>query len=235
MPTHLHSAQRETLHKLTREAAALKGNCSPDRRLGRVHQLSPTPALLGGLLWTGFSYDAASRLETVTDWDSLTTTYVYDKAGRLGTVTLPNGIVSSYEYDDAGRLLSLTHEDDPITFASCGYTYDDVGNRLTADEAVRQPDESSISVEITYEYDPLHRLTAADYNDQTYFHYTYDAVGNRLTETTESGLTTYEYDIARAASRAEGEGQPPDRCGRCRAHLGRQREPARRRCLRIRI
>jgi len=144
----------------------------------------------------GYVYDAASRLETLTDWDSLATTYVYDKAGRLSTVTLPNGIVSSYEYDDGGRLLSLTHEDDPITFASYGYTYDDVGNRLTADEAVRQPDESTASVAITYDYDPLDRLTAADYDDETYFHYTYDAVGNRLTEATESGTTTYVYDDA---------------------------------------
>jgi len=144
----------------------------------------------------GYVYDAASRLETVTDWDSLVTIYVYDKAGRLGTVTLPNGIVSTYEYDDASRLLSLTHEDDPITFASYGYTYDDVGNRLTADEAVRQPDESTASMAITYEYDPLYRLTEADYDDETYYHYTYDAVGNRLTEATESGTTTYQYDIA---------------------------------------
>ena len=36
---------------------------------------------------------------------------------------------------------------------------------------------------IAYDYDPLYRLTAADYNGgTTYFHYTYDAVGNRLTE-----------------------------------------------------
>jgi RHS repeat-associated protein len=49
---------------------------------------------------------------------------------------------------------------------------------------------------ITYTYDPLNRLTAADYSDGTYYHYTYDAVGNRLSETTQDGTTTYVYDAA---------------------------------------
>jgi len=49
---------------------------------------------------------------------------------------------------------------------------------------------------IDYSYDPLYRLTAADYDNGTYFHYTYDAVGNRQTEVTQAGTTNYGYDIA---------------------------------------
>ena len=60
---------------------------------------------------------------------------------------------------------------------------------------------------ITYTYDPLGRLTSANYGDGNYFVYTYDAVGraalpqwsggsNRLTETTQFGTTTYTYDAA---------------------------------------
>ena len=41
---------------------------------------------------------------------------------------------------------------------------------------------------ISYVYDPLGRLTAADYEDATFFHYTYDAVCNRLTQETRPGL-----------------------------------------------
>ncbi len=37
-------------------------------------------------------------------------------------------------------------------------------------------------MEISYTYDALNRLTAADYDTGTYFHYEYDAVGNRLEE-----------------------------------------------------
>jgi hypothetical protein len=50
---------------------------------------------------------------------------------------------------------------------------------------------------ITYDCDPLYRLTAADYSNGAYFHCTYDATGNRLTEDTEVGPpVTYGYDIA---------------------------------------
>jgi RHS repeat-associated protein len=51
-------------------------------------------------------------------------------------------------------------------------------------------------VVIRYTYDPLYRLTAADYSNGRYFHYTYDSVGNRLTETTALGTTNYTYDTA---------------------------------------
>jgi RHS repeat-associated protein len=54
---------------------------------------------------------------------------------------------------------------------------------------------------IDYTYDPLYRLTAADYSGGDYFHYNYDAVGNRLSEEkVVNGLplveTEYTYDIA---------------------------------------
>lgn len=35
---------------------------------------------------------------------------------------------------------------------------------------------------ITYTYDSLSRLTAADYSNDIFYHYSYDSVGNRLTE-----------------------------------------------------
>ena len=39
-----------------------------------------------------------------------------------------------------------------------------------------------VTTVITYTYDSLYRLTAADYDNSFYFHYTYDAVGNRLSQ-----------------------------------------------------
>jgi RHS repeat-associated protein len=53
-----------------------------------------------------------------------------------------------------------------------------------------------VATNIVYDYDPLYRLTAADYADGSFFRYTYDAVGNRQTEVTQAGTTTYTYDIA---------------------------------------
>ena len=71
-------------------------------------------------------------------------------------------------------------------------------NRLSSPNGVALvPTPSLQTTSIAYTYDPLYRLTAADYNGGTsYFHYSYDAVGNRLTEVTQAGTTTYVYDNA---------------------------------------
>jgi RHS repeat-associated protein len=47
---------------------------------------------------------------------------------------------------------------------------------------------------ISYTYDPLSRLTAADYDTGAYYHYTYDSNGNRLNETTHLSITPVVYD-----------------------------------------
>jgi YD repeat-containing protein len=49
---------------------------------------------------------------------------------------------------------------------------------------------------IDYTYDPLSRLTAADYDDGAYYHYAYDAAGNRLNELSNTGVMTCTYDLA---------------------------------------
>ena len=84
-------------------------------------------------------YDDAGRLEVVTDWDSLVSTYTYDRGGRPETVFRPNGLVTSHSFDDAGRLRGLTHTRNGVTFATYDCSHDDVGNRVTAHEWVRQP------------------------------------------------------------------------------------------------
>ncbi len=63
-------------------------------------------------------------------------------------------------------------------------------------------------VTIDYVYDPLYRLTAADYSTGEYYHYTYDAVGNRLTEESKvKGLPSavdYAYDEANRLISVDG-------------------------------
>ena len=49
---------------------------------------------------------------------------------------------------------------------------------------------------IAYVYDPLNRLTEADYSSGEYYHYAYDSVGNRLTEETHLETNLYAYDNA---------------------------------------
>jgi RHS repeat-associated protein len=60
-------------------------------------------------------------------------------------------------------------------------------------------------VTIDYSYDPLNRLTAADYSNSEYFHYQYDAVGNRLQmDSSQDGVVTYQYDAANRLIEAGG-------------------------------
>jgi RHS repeat-associated protein len=68
-----------------------------------------------------------------------------------------------------------------------------------------------VTTTITYDYDPLYRLTGADYSDGSYFDYTYDAVGNRLEQEVCLGgvgcsphLTTYVYDEANRLVNVDG-------------------------------
>jgi RHS repeat-associated protein len=61
---------------------------------------------------------------------------------------------------------------------------------------------------ITYDYDPLYRLTSAEYSTGERYEYAYDAVGNRTvySETTPDGTRTtpYEYDTADRLTSVDG-------------------------------
>jgi RHS repeat-associated protein len=74
---------------------------------------------------------------------------------------------------------------------------------------VPETDYHSIEQTINYTYDPLNRLTAADYGSSKYFHYTYDEVGNRTTQelALNSAVTsiTYDYDNANRLSAVDAQ------------------------------
>src|SRR5260221_920473 len=59
-------------------------------------------------------------------------------------------------------------------------------------------------VTIDYAYDPLYRLTSADYSTGDFYHYTYDSVGNRLTEETQLATKNYVYDEANRLASVDG-------------------------------
>ena len=67
-----------------------------------------------------------------------------------------------------------------------------------------------ISQTITYDYDPLNRLTAADYYGGRFYHYSYDAAGNRTHQVSSACAdcpefnVNYAYDIAQRLSNVNG-------------------------------
>jgi RHS repeat-associated protein len=135
-----------------------------------------------------YTYDAANRMASVSDWLNRTTTYTYDNVGNLTGQANPNNTSVSQTYDAANRLIGLINSSTVSgTIASFGYTLDKVGNRTQ----VVDTDGTT-----TYEYDKLYRLTAVTYPDATSASYQYDAMGNRQVMTATAGVVNYSYDAA---------------------------------------
>ena len=57
---------------------------------------------------------------------------------------------------------------------------------------------------IDYVYDPLYRLTSADYSTGDFYHYVYDSVGNRLSESNQLSVNSYQYDDANKLTSVNG-------------------------------
>lgn len=86
-----------------------------------------------------YVYDPANRLIQVTDWSAAATDYTYDAADRMTGVALPNGVDSTYSYNAAGWLTSIDHSVGLESLSSFQYTYDPVGNRVSAVEVLALP------------------------------------------------------------------------------------------------
>src|SRR5207302_1178072 len=102
--------------------------------------------------------DQANRLATVSDWLSRVSRNTYDAASKLSSVTYPNGAALAFAYDAANRLLQVRNSylgsaDLPLNpVSSFTYILDPLGNRLQATDA---------SGRVTsYSYDPLYQLAS---------------------------------------------------------------------------
>ncbi len=68
-----------------------------------------------------------------------------------------------------------------------------------------EPAAATVTNTISYTYDPLYRVTKANYSSPARtITYTYDAVGNRLIQGDAGKVTTYTYDIANRLMSAGG-------------------------------
>jgi RHS repeat-associated protein len=121
---------------------------------------------------TGQSYDALSRVSSITDPGSGVTTFGYDAEDDLTSVQDPRNLVTSYVYDGFGGLTSQASPDTGTT----ANTYDSVGNLATSTDAR--------GATATYAYDALNRVTSLAYSlsgttDQTLV-FTYDQGANGI-------------------------------------------------------
>ena len=141
-----------------------------------------------------FTYDLVNNLSTVTESDGRTTSYEYDGMGRVVRMEYPHGWVEEYEYDSIGQLLRVTDIDPSqkdMKQQKHIYEYDTCGNMTY--EYMRGNGTGEATVENTYTYDALHRITNVheDYGNDNRS-YTYDSLGN-LTYETAQGNKSVDY------------------------------------------
>lgn len=163
-----------------------------------------------------FAYDTLNRLNQLAWKKSGTSlssfTYAPFPAGNVHTVAELSGRNVTYGYDNNYRLQSETISSDPAgNNGTEGYTYDNVGNRLTLNSTI-----PSLSGAVSYAYDSNDRLSTDTYDNNgntsssSGISYTYDfenrllmkgaivmvydGDGNRVSETVGSTTTKYLVD-----------------------------------------
>lgn len=131
---------------------------------------------------TGFQYDLAGRVNTVTDPRSNSTVFTYDDAGRVSKMRDPLGRDVIYTYDANNQVISVTRADNVKREAR----YDQRGRPTT----MIQPDGSSY----TSVFDGMHLTQTTDESGKTR-KYTYDKHGEIATVTDPAGnVTSYFRD-----------------------------------------
>ncbi len=179
--------------------------------LGRTVQVTIT---VGGINYPFYaSYDANSRLSTVTYPSGFVATYTYTSLGyaqqvsggsqvywtantrdaelRLLTQTAGNGVVTTQSFDPLTDRLTSILAGTGNAVESFSYTYDVLGNVLTRADA-------NESLTETLTYDDLNRITSATVSaniapEKTF---SYNAIGNLLSK---SDVGTYTYPVAGSA------------------------------------
>lgn len=140
-----------------------------------------------------YTYDAAGRLASETDFDGRTRTYRYDAAGQLTARSDALGRTVSYTYDQLGQAVRKDVAGKVTTYA-----YDRAGRLLHA----AGPDS-----EILYTYDRRGR-TKTELVDGRAMNYAYDRLGRRARRVTPTGaVTEYGYDAAGRAARITSGGR----------------------------
>ena len=127
-----------------------------------------------GLIETGYEYDNAERLETISTTEAGNFEYVYDSTnGRIASVSNTlSGITASYEYDIMDQVTNITYsQTDGSLITSLEYDYN-IAGMITNKTIVR----ASGNIAYGYKYDSLNRLIAETWG--SWCGYEYDLAGN---------------------------------------------------------
>ena len=134
---------------------------------------------------TTFTYDAAQRVESITDPLHRTIQFGYDASNRVVSQTLPDGRLIAFQYDENGNLTGITPPSRPQhTFAFS------VADLLLAYTPPVLPNTGST----TFAYDRDHQFTLVTRPDNSTITPHYDSAGRLSLLTTTDGDTSYQYN-----------------------------------------
>lgn len=159
--------------------------------LGRITQVDTKDGAGIGVIRYDYTYDAASRIRTVTDSRAAKTlTYTWSPGGRLSKVEDSDGHTTSYAYDAVGRLATITAPNGQ----NIGFTFD-AGGRL-----IEQKLDSGLRTTQSWFEDGSLEARTNLYGTSTRssHSYTLDAFGRRATQSENVAGSikawSYQYD-----------------------------------------
>jgi RHS repeat-associated protein len=172
----------DSLDRLLSETTSLGTVSYQYDPLGRRNQM-----IVGGQTPVAYSYDATSRLRTITQAPLNPVDIQYDALGRRTLLTLPNQVSTEYQYDPASRLTALIYRNALGPLGDLTYQYDPAGNRVGVGGSFAR----------TLLPDPVPSATYDAGNRQVAFGQKimqFDGQGNLTTLTEAVGTTAYAWD-----------------------------------------
>lgn len=145
------------------------------------------------------SYDALSRLKTLTYPDGEAVTYTYNELGDVETISGFSSYVTNVDYNAAGQITKIAYGNGVTT----DYTYNPQSLRLSSLQT--RNNSAQVLQYFNYSFDAVGNVTQIQDNVHTATQsFTYDAL-NRLTSATGSyGNFTYQYDSIGNLTNKEG-------------------------------
>ncbi|MBQ2941275.1 MAG: RHS repeat-associated core domain-containing protein [Clostridia bacterium] len=184
----------------------------------RGNQTKKTEIKNGESLVTEYTYDALSRLSSVTEPDGSVTGYSFDANGNISakSITHPEAFVFTsgdisvseitshtvtYTYDANNRLLTETEEVEGDTeFAGTKtYTYDDAGNLIGKTTGGDYGAKAE-----NYVYDAFGRMTEYKVGGETVASYGYNGNGERVSKTVGESLTKFYLENGNVINEGNG-------------------------------